>query len=190
FKLAREQFFKFTGKFDESEPWFEVRMSMFMDWYLLDRKDRSNLTPVERYILNNSGNEDPETMEQLRYFLSTQRSVFRIEKIDGVNVMLKDLIRGGLWLTEWTLPIAGLQTDRIINTRIIYSKGTVFAGRGAVLHPREAKESILSIIDRALAEHMPPEHITSYMDKINLKLNRYSNVKIKHVYQYPSDAVF
>ncbi len=189
FTLAREEFYKFTGKFNESEPWYEVRMTMFMDWYLLERKRMDGLTPNEYFLKLHQNNLDEQIILQLHYFAASLRSIFKIIKISGSEILLEDLINRGLWQTVWTLPLAGLQPGRIVNTRIINSKDTLFSGRGAVLHPEEAEEPIMAIIDRAISEQMPQSHISSYMDKINLKLNRYSNVKIRHVYQYPSDAV-
>ena len=190
FKLAREEFHKFTGQFDESEPWYEIRMTMFMDWYLLDRKGTDGLTPAARYLNKYCQTLDREKIEQINNFMVTLRSMFQIMKIDGTTLLLNDLISGGRWLTYWTIPLAGLKEGRIVNTRIIRSGNTLFAGRGTVLHPQEAHDSIFDIIDRAEQEQMPALHVSSYMDKINLKLNRYSNVKIKHVYKYPADAIF
>jgi hypothetical protein len=36
---------------------------------------------------------------------------------------------------------------------------------------------------------MPPRELVDHLDKMRLKLDRYSNVRIRHVYQYPDDAV-
>jgi hypothetical protein len=36
---------------------------------------------------------------------------------------------------------------------------------------------------------MPPRELVDHLDKMRLKLDRYSNVRIRHVYQYPDDAI-
>jgi hypothetical protein len=59
-----------------------------------------------------------------------------------------------------------------------------------VLHPPEAHEAIFAIIARATAENYPTASLVDHLDKMRLKLDRYSNVRIQHVYRYPGDAPF
>jgi hypothetical protein len=190
FRLAREEFHKLTGEFEEGEPWFEIRMTMFLDWYLLDRTGPDGFTPNQRYLATHRDALDATAIRQFESFSVSLRSVFQIRKITGNTLLLEDLVGGGEWKTRWTLPSVGLGLDRILNTRIVLCDEELLVGRGTVLHPVEAHESVVRIINRGITERMPNERIVNYMDKVKLKLDRYSNVKIKHVYQYPTEAVF
>jgi hypothetical protein len=188
-RLAREEFHKLTGEFDEGEPWYDLRMHMFLDWYLLDRVGPQGLTPTERYLVDNRARLSPEEITQLINLTVTLRSVFRIASIRGEELLLHDLTGGGHWLTVWTLPMVGLKVSDIIDSRIVLFGDRATTGRGAVLHPREAHEAIERIIERARSEGMAPRVLVDHLDKMRLKLDRYSNVRIRHVYQYPGDAL-
>jgi hypothetical protein len=188
-RLAREEFHKLTGEFDEGEPWYDLRMHMFLDWYLLDRVGPTGLTPTELYLVDNRSRLGPEQIAQLTSLTVTLRSAFRIARIRGAELLLHDLTGGGHWQASWTLPTVGLKVGDIIDARLVLTGDRLTAGRGAVLHPREAHEAIDRIVDRAVREGMPPREVVDHLDKMRLKLDRYSNVRIRHVYQYPSEAL-
>ncbi len=188
FRIAREAFHNATGKFEDGEPWFEIRMKMFMDWYLLDREGPDGLTPLETYMESQAALLAPEVYRQLIHLTATLRSVFQIEQISGASLLLNDLSRGGQWEAEATSPVLGLEGGDIIDARIAYFDNRLIMCPGTVLHPREAKERVLNIIARAKAEGMPPRETVDHLDKMRLKLDRYSNVRIQHIYRYPGDS--
>jgi hypothetical protein len=190
FRLAREEFHNATGKFEDGEPWFEIRMKMFMEWYLLDRTGTSGLTPLEEFLVSRGSGLDSRERAQLEHLTATHRSAFRIAKIKGAALVLEDLILGSVWEVESTTPTAGLEKDDIIDTRVIYFGGKLIVCQGTVLHPKEARNSVLTIIARAKAEGMPQRELVNHLDKMRLKLDRYSNVRINHIYRYPTDAPF
>ncbi len=190
FRLAREEFHNASGKFEDGEPWFELRMKMFLEWYLLDRTGPDDLTPIERFIMTRGPALPPGELAQLRHLTTTHRSVFRISRIKGPDIVLRDLALGGIWEVSSTTPTAGLEREDIIQTRIIYFNHALIICHGTVLHPKEAQEAVLSIIARAKAEGMPPRELVDHLDKMRLKLDRYSNVRINHIYRYPTEAPF
>ena len=190
FRLAREEFHKLTGEFEEGEPWFETRMTMFMDWYLLERSGSQGHTPVERYLMAHGDHLNDQDLRAFRNLNVSMRSTFQIQKIHGDVLLLEDLILGGQWKARWTLPFAGLKADDIFNSRLILAETEIEVGRGAVLHPTDAHEALFDIVDRARRDHMPLIQTVCHLDKVKLKLDRYSNVKIRHVYKYPTDVVF
>ena len=187
-RIARDEFHALTGEFSEGESWFETRMTMFLDWFLLDRVDSSGATINERYLAAHSAQLRREELAQHRWLNVTLRSAFRIAKLGGNRLLLRDIIGGGLWSARRTLTTLGLLKTDIIDLRLVRDPQGIVAGRGAVLHPREAHEAIEKIVSRAAMARMPRQKITDHLDKMKLKLDRYANVKIRHVYQYPDDA--
>lgn len=188
FRVAREEFNHATGLFEDGEPWYELRMAMFLDWYLLERPGPSGMTPVERYLTAHGDQMDPETFREIEHLTVTLRSVFLIRKKRGESLLLEDMSRGGMWLVTSSAPTVGLERDDIIGARIAHVGGQPTIGRGIVLHPREAREAVLGIMARARREGMLPVELTNHLDKMRLKLDRYSNVRLQHVYRYPGDA--
>ncbi len=187
-RLAREEFHSGTGEFEEGEPWYELRMKMFMDWYLLDRIE-NNRTWAERYLDRAGPSLDPGERLKFEHLTVSMRSIFRLVSIKGNLLTLDDLARGGRWRSRWNMPTVGLRRNDIINARIVLWDGDPVSGRGTVLHPREAHEAINNIIQRAVRQKMPSVELVDHLDKMRLKLDRYSNVKTRHVYQYPDDAL-
>ncbi len=190
FRLAREEFHNLTGKFEDGEPWFELRMTMFLDWYLLDRAGQDSLTPVERYLTHHGDELKHEDYLQMERLTVTWRSVFQILEVKGDNLQLKDLAKGGHWLVESLIPTIGFNKDDILGSRIVFFDGHPTIGRSTVLQPQDANETILKIVDRAVKESLAPRVLVDHLDKMRLKLDRYSNVRIQHVYRYPGDAIF
>lgn len=192
FRLARDEFHESTGIFEDGEPWFELRMNMFSDWYLLDRRRTTGdrLTPVERYLSRHVRELSEPDRLQLEMLTVTLRSVFRIVRAVDSHILLEDLAAGGMWMTDCTLPLVGFRHEDIIDTRVVLFDSRPTFGRSTVLHPREAHEAVKGIIARAKKEGIPPRQLVDHLDMMRLKLDRYSNVKISHVYRYPGDAVF
>jgi hypothetical protein len=188
-RLAREEFHDLTGEFEEGEPWFDLRMHMFLDWYLLDRPGPEGLTPAEKFLVENRGRLSQPELMQFTHLTVSLRSVFHIERIGDSELLLDDMAGGGQWSALWMMPTEGLKQGDIIDARIVMIGGQPTAGRGTVLHPREAREAIERIVERALTKGMHPREIVDHLDKMRLKLDRYSNVRIRHVYQYPGDAL-
>jgi hypothetical protein len=190
FRLAREEFHLASGKFEDGEPWFELRMKMFLEWYLLDRIGPEGVTPLEAFLTERGRGLDPATYAQFEHLSATLRSVFRISRISGAEMTLSDLALGGIWEVWSTTPTAGLEKDDIIDTRVIFFGGRLITCHSTVLHPKESREAVLNIIARSKAEAMPPRELVDHLDKMRLKLDRYSNVRIGHIYRYPTDAPF
>jgi hypothetical protein len=190
-RLAREEFHNLTGRFEDGEPWFEQRMTMFLDWYLLDRPGRDGMTPVERLLTSRGGDLNGEERAQMEHFTVSLRSLFRILDAKNELLMLEDLVRGGLWQAHPTYTAVGLNKGDVLGARIVFFEGhPILVARSVVLHPPEAHEAIFAIIARAKAENYPTASLVDHLDKMRLKLDRYSNVRIQHVYRYPGDAPF
>jgi len=190
FRLAREEFHNLTGKFEDGEPWFELRMTMFLDWYLLDRPGPHGIAPTERFLTLRGHELDSAEHAQMEYLTVTLRSVFKMIEVKDDVLRIEDLARGGHWLVHSLMPTVGLEKDDILDTRIVYFNGRPTVGRGTVLHLREANEAIEAIVGRARAESMEPRVLIDHLDKMRLKLDRYSNVRIQHVYRYPGETPF
>ncbi|MDJ0763763.1 MAG: hypothetical protein QNJ97_12345 [Myxococcota bacterium] len=189
FRLAREEFHNLTGKFEDGEPWFELRMAMFLDWYLMDRPGPDGNTPVETYLIRHASEMDRQELDQMAYLTVTLRSVFELIESRNDVLNLLDLLGGGHWMAHSTLPTLGLSKGDIFGARIVYWDGRPTIGKGIVLHPIEARQVIKEIIARGLKEEIPTRNLSDYLDKMRLKLDKYSNVRIQHVYRYPGSEI-
>ncbi|MDD5309758.1 MAG: hypothetical protein PHU25_20770, partial [Deltaproteobacteria bacterium] len=117
-KRAREEFHELTGPFEDGEPWFELRMTMFLDWYLLDRRGGDDLTPAERFLDETWNDLKPQERAEFESLTVTLRSVFRVEDQRGDQLTLTDLAGGGRWVARCTIPTVGLARENIFDSRL------------------------------------------------------------------------
>jgi hypothetical protein len=164
-------------------------MNMFLDYYLLDRTSPSGLTPAESFLAERGSALAPAERLAFAHLTVTLRAPFRLLRVDADELLLDDLGGGGRWRARWTLPSVGLAIGDVVDARIALVDGEPTIGRSAVLHPREAHEAIARIVARARGAGMRPRELVDHLDKMRLKLDKYSNVRIRHVYQYPDDAI-
>ena len=186
-RAARGEFHQIAGEFEDGEPWFESRLAMFVDWYVMDRPLADGRTPIARWLAAHAD------LEAGRYrafaaLAASLRSVFRVEAPRGPLLVLDDLVGGGRWQVRSALATAGLLRGEILDARIVICGGEPCIGRGVVLHPRDAHDAVLAIVGDARRQRLAPHRVAEHLDKARLKLDRYSNVKVQHVYNRLGDA--
>ena len=185
FRLAREEYHDLTGEFEDGEPWYETRMTMFTDWCLLERERPDGVSHAEAYLARHWSMLEPDDRTELTRLTATTRSVFRILAVRGERLLLEDLARRSRWRVRCEIPVLGLDKGDVIGARIFCVHGVLVVGRGVVLHPREANADIDEVVREARARAMPPAELSNLLDKMRLKLDRYSSVRIQHIYRYP-----
>ncbi len=186
-RRARRQFQDLTGKFEEDEPWFEQRMTLFLEWFVLDRPGPDGLTPAERFIDQERDRLVGDEIEIFDELTATQRSLFRIDRWQGGQIHLTDMIGGGVWSVYQDQPMVGLQRGDLIDSRIVPFKGDLYRGRGMIFHPRVAIEPILRLLSDAHAAGRLSFDLVNLLASLRLRFDRYRHVKVKHVYRFPPD---
>ncbi len=184
-RRARREFQELTGKFEEDEPWFEQRMTLFLEWYILDRPGPPGLTPAERFLLEERDDlkgYEPEIFDGLT---ATQRSLFRLERWQSGRIELIDMIGGGFWSVHQDQPMVGLQKGDLIDARLIPYRRDLFLGRGMIFHPRVAADQIVVMLQEAHTRGLLAFDLVNLLASLRLRFDRYRNVKVKHVYRIP-----
>lgn len=182
-RRARRQFQDLTGKVEEDEPWFEERMALFVEWYILDRKDKDGLNPAERFLIDELKELNAKEIEIYEGLTSTHRSLFRIDSLSSEKVGMTDMIGGGLWSVVQKEPIAGIQKGDLVDVRIIPFLGELYLSRGMIFHPRVANENILKMLEDAHTRGILCFQLVDLLASLRLRFDRYRNVKVKHVYR-------
>lgn len=189
FTKAREEFHALSGTFEDSEPCFELRSTMFLEWYLLDRRGGDGLTPGERLLATETSLTEAEK-QQLTYLCLSGRYGFEVVETRGAAVLLETLGTKARFLARSIATTVGLTPEDIICARLFYFGNEPTFAKSIVLHPPESRSTIRDIAARAIASRMEPRALAQYLDKMKLKFDRYSNVRIQHVYRYPGAELF
>jgi hypothetical protein len=185
-RKARREFQDLTGKLEEDQPWFEQRMSLFLEWYVLDRLGPSGLTPAERFLAEEKPHLDEHESEIFEGMTATQRSLFRIDGWDAGRIDLTDMIGGGSWSVHQEQPMIGLMKGDLIDARIVPFRDELFLGRGMVFHPRAAVDQIVELLEAAHAAGKLSFDLVNLLASLRLRFEQYRHVKVRHIYRLSS----
>ncbi len=186
-RRARRRFQELTGKFDEDEPWFEQRMTLFLEWFVFDREGDDGLTPAERFLVeqwDELGEEERPIFEDL---CATHRTLARIERWERGRIELTDMLGGAIWVVHQSEPMVGLQKGDLLDLRIVPFKGTLQLGHGMIFHPRAATEAILAVLDQAHKRGLLSTALLDLLASQRLRSERYRHAKVQQVYRLPPD---
>ena len=184
-RRARREFQELTGKTEEDESWFEQRMTLFLEWYVLDRPGPTGLTPAQRFLVEEQGElkgHEPEIFEGLT---ATQRSLYRLDRWHSGRIEFTDMIGGGSWSVYQDQPMVGLQKGDLIDARLVPFRGDLYLGRGLIFHPRVAADHILRMLEEAHGRGLLSFALVDLLASLRLRFDRYRNVKVQHVYRIP-----
>ncbi len=186
-RRARREFQELTGKFEEDEPWFEQRMTLFLEWYVLDRPCGDGLIPVEQFVIKEARHLEDKELEIFEGLTATHRTLVRIDRWQAGRIELTDMIGGGMWSVQQEDPMVGLQKGDFLDLRIVPFRGDLYIGRGLIFHPRVAKDCIQKTLEEAHAKGLLSFDLVNVLASQRLRFDRYRNFKVKHVYRLPED---
>jgi len=182
-RRARREFQELTGKFEEDEPWFEQRMTLFLEWFVLDRPTSDGLTPVERFLLDEAPSLEDEELEIFEGLAATHRSLMRLERWQNGRIDLTDMIGGGSWSVLQEDSMIGLQRGDFLDLRIVPFRGEQYLGRGMLFHPRIASEHIQKVLEVAHASGHLTFDLVNMLASQRIRFDRYRNMKVQHIYR-------
>jgi len=147
-KQALLKFEELSGRFEDTDPWYEERSRLFFDYLVFDYPSPPFRSIVHRYFFENARKLEREGVASVyRGFLSTQPGVFSIEKVGEHYVVLRDLIGNVRYRILKPEEGWGLEKRVVINTRIIPFRGNLVMGHGILIHPEDASEHIERLVE-------------------------------------------
>jgi len=141
---ARTEFIARTDDLFESDPSFERRMSLFLEWFILDRVGHDGLRPIDRFrntpqaqTLSAVEQEELESLSASRLTLMEFRS-WRSGLGRFTDLLPKSRIRVNC-------PVApiGLTQGDIVECRLYDLEGQTFVSDDMTFLPRDAKRLVL-----------------------------------------------
>lgn len=186
---AKKEFFSDAGIMDEQSTHFDMRMTQFLDWYLLTRKlDQRNVTPAE-FALEI---DDLGILYNERYnferLAASHHSLFEFIQLRGADVYVRDLFLDRELVVRKSLVNIGFSRDEIFDARLIpYQSDFVFA-HGFCFHPTEAQDFIndeLKIVQKIEAEGLRRdayEKLLLKLMKMRYKYEQFRHLKLDYIY--------
>jgi hypothetical protein len=179
---AREEYDALRGNVREDDAIFEVHLASFLEWYLLERPLSGGEAPVLTELRAERG--EPEERKCLRALALSHRSVFEVVDVLKRELLLSDLVGGGLWRVEQDPPLEGVDPGDIFEARLVPWEGRVRFGSVFCFHPRPAREPIHALLRRAEADGRLDESLVPALAGMRLRYDRFCKTPVERVYSF------
>jgi len=147
---AQAEFRQRTGEYEPGQRWYEERIRLFHDWFLLDRLLPDGRVPLARFLAERGPSLSDAQRAVYRDLLRAgHRSLFEVDRSRGLSLRLLDRIGGASFEVPLETGLASLVTYDLLDARLIGPTGTPFLARGLLVHPRRAHDAILEVLERA-----------------------------------------
>jgi len=193
-EAARKEYFGVTGEVFEDDASFELRMILFLEWYLLERPLGRGVVPIRAYLEENGERLEPGEREIAEALLHHRHGIFRIKKTRPPVLSLKDLWDGKTVTVEGADIARSLQAGDLVDARIVSVGGKNFFTEGVLCHPPVAEDFIKKEL-KAIRKGggAGPGEFALRLAGMLLKYERYRGIKPENIYRKdehgkPSDA--
>ncbi len=192
---ARSQFFEWAGQFDETSNDFEVKMSLFMEWYLLDRKFSDGFTPIQK-ISEEMKDLTPEESKIVEGLYNSSHGVFEfIKEKKGNKILIKDLLDGQKYLIGNVSIMSAFSKELFFEARVLeLNEELIFSG-SFCFHPPQANKFILKEFKalKKKTKKMTDEEtelekkvLINKLFRMKHKSEQYKHIKIEEIYNNES----
>jgi hypothetical protein len=188
---ARADYFARTGEVREDERSFEARMATFLEWYLFDRPLTGGTTPVAAFLQAHAAELSEAERAIHRGLLRTLRAVFEVRKMtDGSGLDIVEPLSGTRYEVYERRGLVGIQKGDLIDARIVPFEGRLLFSGAFLYHPREARKAVLAEARRRrkVDPAASPEQFAFELAGKALKLERYRNIAVRHIYAFGPNA--
>ena len=185
---AREEFVERTGPLFESDPSFDHRLTIFLEWFLLDRllPGETAHKPVDAYMATNLSQQSAESLTLLEALSASRVELLEFRRWKDGLARFKDLIsKRRLVLTMPEIPL-GLDAGDLIAGRVVHSGESPYLLDSITLFPKTARKLIMKAA-KPYRVHSPSD--TEYLDfvhKLSFLANRderYSHVDSREIFK-------
>ena len=150
---ARAEFLQRTGHLVESDVDFEKRLSLFLEWYVLERplKRVDNKRPIELYLEQEEAIEDNERVLAERW-QESKASLFLVKRLRKEKIIVYDLLHDKKIKVGERRKVYGLERGDILEGRLVpLDKEAIgdfrFSGPTLIL-PHQARKQIKTACKR------------------------------------------
>jgi hypothetical protein len=180
---AKAGYFEQVGAPKDGEPFVELRLASFIEWFLFERTlDRRRQTPIELYLSQHG----PELSEQERELcLALTKSLhrlFQVKKVKNGEAVLRDLIDKKKYKSVRNLPL-NLHAGDMAELRLVPLGKEYVVTEAYCYHPSEANKFILAEAKRARKNGDDPIGLMRRLMAMSTKWERYPRMKVSEIYK-------
>jgi len=188
-KTARMEYKKVAGEVFEDDKSFEMRMTSFIEWYLLDRSvNPRNKPPIKIYLDEIApyfaeGLNDEEK-EFLHGFLNNIHSIFEVKGQKKEFIKIQDLFSMEKYLVAGDNTHLSFRKGDVLEARIFPVKGNYLFTNAFCFHPQKAYKFIKGELKKI--KKTGDGNIKDFILRIsymNLKYERARGIDAKEIYR-------
>ncbi len=183
FVTAKEEFYSRFGKVFPEDPFYESRMSYFLDFFVLLRPiPGESSTPFMKFASLNKSNP-AHLIVALESF---RHSIFEVESVVGSSGMsVLDLRTGEIYKvkSKGDESFRGFTKGAVFQGFLFPSDDFAFLGNGLVMHPSQALVIIKKFLKNAVKSvDFDEQGILARLAFVQLKALRHSHAGAKRIY--------
>jgi len=184
-KKARAEYIKIAGEVFEDDTSFEMRMTSFLEWYILAHPIKTkNKTPLKIYLDEYNASIKDEEREFFSGLVNTIHSVFEIKGQKKEFLKIKDLFSMENYLVSEDNSNYNFRKGDILEAKVFPFKGKYFFSNAFCFHPKKAGKFISSELKKMKKNNNPD--ISDFILKLsymNLKWERARGIDAKEIYR-------
>jgi hypothetical protein len=183
-EAGRKEYFGVTGEVFEDDASFELRMILFIEWFILERPLARGVVPIRAYLEEHGEGMTPHERELTEALLHHQHGLFRIKKTKAPVLSVRDLWHGKAVRIEAGDRALSFQAGDLIDARLVRFRDKIGLTEGVLCHPPAAESYIKSEL-KALKKGgaSGPEEFSLKLAGMLLKLDRYRGIKPENIYR-------
>jgi hypothetical protein len=181
---AQAQFQKRTGEYEPHNSWYEERIRLFHDWYLLDVVEADGRVPLARFV-EERGASLPDAQRAVygELLRASHRSLFEVDRSRSARLRLIDRLGGASFSAPAEAGLAGLATCDLLDARLLVVGGETTLARGLLAHPRQAHDAILELVQRSRAAvRGAPWELLDVLARMKVAWDRADNPRVPAIY--------
>jgi hypothetical protein len=181
---AKSEFFDEAGVVDEENIHFEMRMTQFLEWYLLTRKLRDRReTPAQLCLSDRNFKMNEHERQSFLNIANAHHSLFEFLKLRGDDVHVQDLFSGEKTVIQNSPVKIGFSREEFFSARLIPVQDGFTFGKAFCFHPEDARKYVLSEVDKVKnADHELHDALILRLTKMRYKYEQYRHLKLTDVY--------
>ena len=181
---AEAEFRRRTGDFEPGQAWYEERIRLFHDWFLLDMELPDGRVPLARFLAERGPSlPDAQREVYVGVLRAGHRSLFEVDRPRGSRLRLLDRMGGATWELPAEAGLAGLAVCDLLDARLLLPGGRLTLGRGLLVHPRQAHDAILEVVERAReAGGGPAGELPDVLARMKAAWDRADNPRVPAIY--------
>ena len=180
--LAKKEYQKTTGETYEDDKSYNSRMSLFLEWYLLDNyKPGNDITTLERITEDNLSVWSQEQIDVCKDISNNIQALYEVKKVRDNSVIVIDLFKNKKYQIDENDAKLIFRKNDIFQGRIVFHQEKWHFTGHFCFHPNKNQGFIKDEVKKISLLHLSWEKELNSLEKELSKIVKVSLKNIKYI---------